>query len=187
MSSPKINTFREITPLIYSWRTPDVPRYEGWEKIGYTEQASADLRISQQASQMYVEKEKVWARRALFTSEAGGRFTDHDFHAYLKQHSIERELSPQRTEWHRFDGAPKKSLDFFNDFAGQDFADLQSDGLDDYVLRTEQKAAVAMAVDAFEAGKGAGPRRLPGSPRPGPVDHAGGPRKQMNTAPVDHG
>ncbi|MDX3152829.1 hypothetical protein PV413_36055, partial [Streptomyces scabiei] len=32
-----------------------------------------------------------------------------------------------------------------------------------------------------------GPRRLPGSPRPGPVDHAGGPRKQMNTAPVDHG
>ncbi|MFM9477768.1 hypothetical protein ACKI1U_27685, partial [Streptomyces scabiei] len=24
-----------------------------------------------------------------------------------------------------------------------------------------------------------GPRRLPGSPRPGPVDHAGGPRKQM--------
>ncbi|MFJ1644037.1 DEAD/DEAH box helicase family protein [Streptomyces sp. NPDC088258] len=153
MSSPKINTFREITPLIYSWRTPDVPRYEGWEKIGYTEQASADLRISQQASQMYVKKEKVWARRALFTSEAGGRFTDHDFHAYLKQHNIEREMSPQRTEWHRFDGAPKKSLDFFNDFAGQDFADLQSDGLDNYVLRTEQKAAVAMAVDAFEAGK----------------------------------
>ncbi|MFM9815739.1 response regulator, partial [Streptomyces scabiei] len=31
----------------------------------------------------------------------------------------------------------------------------------------------------IRAESGAGPRRLPGSPRPGPVDHAGGPRKQM--------
>ena len=38
MPSPKISTFREIIPLIYSWRTPDVPKYDGWEKIGYTEQ-----------------------------------------------------------------------------------------------------------------------------------------------------
>ncbi|WP_412566753.1 class I SAM-dependent methyltransferase [Streptomyces europaeiscabiei] len=42
-------------------------------------------------------------------------------------------------------------------------------------------------VHDFDAGAIPGPRRLPGSPRPGPVDHAGGPRKQMNTAPVDHG
>lgn len=156
MSSPKIDTFREIVPLVYAWRTPDVPHYAGWEKIGYTEQVSADARIAQQASQMSITQEKVWSRRALFTTEAGGRFTDHDFHAYLKQQGIEREAPPKRprrTEWHDFNGAPKRSIDYFNDFAGQDYSDLQTDGTDDYVLRAEQQRAVGQAKTAFEAGK----------------------------------
>lgn len=154
MPSPSIKTFREITPLIYSWKTPDVPKYDGWEKIGYTEQASADARIAQQASQLSVEKQKVWSRRALFTSEAGGRFTDKDFHAYLKQQGVERETQPKRTEWHHFDQAPKSSLDYFNDFAGQDFRDLPSGGgEDDYSLRPEQQAAVDQAVAAFKGDK----------------------------------
>jgi type II restriction enzyme len=154
MPSPKIRTFREITPLIYSWTTPDIPKYAGWEKIGYTEQASADARIAQQASQLSVDKKKLWSRRALFTSEAGGRFTDKDFHAYLDQQGVERETTPKRTEWHHIEIAPKASLEYFNDFAGQDFPDLPSSGgEDDYVLRPEQQAAVDQAVAAFEAGK----------------------------------
>ena len=64
MTGPKINTFREVIPLVYSWTTPDVPKYAGWEKIGYTEQDSADARIAQQASQLSITKEKLWARRA---------------------------------------------------------------------------------------------------------------------------
>lgn len=152
MTSPNISTFREITPLIYSWTTPDIPKYEGWEKIGFTEQDSADTRIAQQASQLSVEKRKLWSRRALFTSEAGGSFTDRDFHAYLKQLGIERELKPNRTEWHRFVGAPKSSIDYFNSFAGQDFTDLQRSGTDDYSLRPEQQAAVVHALEAFAAG-----------------------------------
>jgi len=148
--SPKINTFREITPLIYAWKTPDVPKYDGWEKIGYTEQESADARIAQQASQLSVEKQKVWSRRALFTSETGGRFTDREFHTYLKQHEVQRETQPRRTEWHHFAPAPKSSLEYFNDFAGQDFPDLPGGGgEDDYTLRPEQHAAVAQAVAAF--------------------------------------
>ncbi|MFK4039337.1 DEAD/DEAH box helicase [Nonomuraea wenchangensis] len=154
MPSPKIRTFREITPLIYSWTTPDIPKYAGWEKIGYTEQETADARIAQQASQLSVEKKKEWVRRALFTSEAGGRFTDRDFHAYLHQQGVERETTPKRTEWHHFEIAPKTSLQYFNDFAGQDFAHLQRGGeQDDYILRPEQQAAVDQAVAAFKAGK----------------------------------
>lgn len=154
MPSPKISTFREITPLVYSWTTPDIPKYDGWEKIGYTEQKSAEARITQQASQLSVEKKKLWSRRAIFTSETGGRFTDTDFHAYLHQQSVERETTPKRTEWHHFKVAPKTSLEYFNAFAGQDFADLQHrDAEDDYVLRPEQQAAVNQAVAAFEAGK----------------------------------
>lgn len=153
MPSPKISTFREVTPLIYSWTTSDVPKYEGWEKIGYTEQESADVRIAQQASQLAVEKKKLWSRRALFTSEAGGSFTDKDFHTYLQQHGVEREIQP-RTEWHHFALAPKTSLEYFNDFAGQDFRELpNSVREDDYVLRPEQQAATGQALAAFRAGK----------------------------------
>ncbi|NKS85497.1 DEAD/DEAH box helicase family protein [Rhodococcus hoagii] len=152
MPSPKISTFREITPVIYSWKTPEIPKYDGWEKIGYTEQESADVRIAQQASQLSVEKQRVWSRRALFTSEAGGRFTDKDFHAYLRQHGVERETTPKRTEWHHFAVAPRKSIDYFNDFAGQDFPGLPSSGgEDDYTLRPEQQAAVDQAVAAFKS------------------------------------
>lgn len=154
MPSPKIRTFREITPFVYSWATPDIPKYAGWEKIGYTEQGSADARIAQQASQLSVEKKKLWSRRAQFTSEAGGRFTDKDFHAYLHQRGVERETTPKRTEWHHFKIAPKTSLEYFNDFAGQDFADLQhGEEQDDYALRREQQAAVDQAMAAFEGGK----------------------------------
>ncbi|PRZ40903.1 type II restriction enzyme [Antricoccus suffuscus] len=149
--SPRIKTYREIRPVIYSWSTPDLPKYAGWEKIGYTDQQTAAERVAQQASQMSIHKNLLWSRRALFTTEAGGRFTDHDFHAYLKQQGVERETTPKRTEWHRFSEAPKKSLEYFNDFAGQDFSDLQSSGTDDYVLRPEQQAAVDQAVAAFAA------------------------------------
>jgi type II restriction enzyme len=152
VTSPKIDTFREVVPLIYSWRTPDVPKYAGWEKVGYTEQASADARIAQQANQMSITKEKVWSRRALYTTEAGGRFTDKDFHAFLRQQGVERETTPKRTEWHHFAGAPRRSLDYFNDFAGQDFEHLRASGEDDYVLRPEQRAAVDQALAVFRAG-----------------------------------
>ncbi|MFF1385734.1 DEAD/DEAH box helicase [Arthrobacter sp. NPDC058288] len=154
MPSPKISTFREITPLIYSWTTPDIPKYDGWEKIGYTEQESAHTRIEQQASQLSVEKKVEWVRRAFFTSAAGGRFTDKDFHAYLRQRHVERETHPKRTEWHHFKAAPKRSLDYLHDFAGQDFPDAPSIGAeDDYVLRPEQQEAVDQAVAAFQSGK----------------------------------
>jgi type II restriction enzyme len=141
-----------ITPLIYSWSTPDIEKYEGWEKIGFTEQGSADTRIAQQASQLSIKKQNLWSRRALFTSEAGGSFTDREFHAYLKQLGVERELKPNRTEWHRFADASKSSIDYFNAFAGQDFTALQRSGTDDYSLRPEQQSAVIHALEAFAAG-----------------------------------
>ena len=69
MTSPKIDTFRQINPMVYSWRTPDVPKYDGWEKIGYTGLQSVDDRIAQQAKaqgksteairQMFVDRQPM--------------------------------------------------------------------------------------------------------------------------------
>ncbi len=151
MRSPHIDTYREIIPLIYSWSTPDIPKYDGWEKIGYTEQQSAQARIDQQASQLSVEKVKNWSQRAVFTSEEGGRFTDREFHAYLTQQGVQRELTPQRTEWFHFEPAAKVSLEYFKDFASQSFPDHQGATVEEhYALRPEQQAAVRHAVAAFE-------------------------------------
>ena len=153
MSAPQLSTYREIKPVLYSWSTPDIPKYSGWEKIGYTDQMSAAARIAQQASQMSVAKDINWTRKAFYTSEGcDGSFTDHEFHRYLKQQGVERELAPKRTEWHRFDTMPQRSIDYFNDFAGQDFSTLQTTGQDLYELRPEQEAAVQQALKAFGNG-----------------------------------
>lgn len=153
MDSPQISTFREIIPVVYSWTTPDIPKYEGWEKIGYTEQeGGADARIAQQASQLGIAKQKLWAQRAFFTSEAGGAFTDKDFHTFLKHAGVQRELSPHRTEWHRFEGMPMSSKQYFLEFASQDGAELQRTGTEDYTLRPEQQAAIAKALTAYNDG-----------------------------------
>lgn len=153
MDSPQISTFREIIPVVYSWTTPDIPKYQGWEKIGYTEQeGGADARIAQQASQLGITKQKLWAQRAFFTSEAGGAFTDKDFHSFLKHAGVQRELSPHRTEWHRFEGMPMSSKQYFLNFASQDGADLQRNGTENYTLRPEQHVAIAQTLAAYDAG-----------------------------------
>lgn len=156
MTSPKLSTYKEITPLIYSWSTPSIPQYEGWEKIGYTEQESAEKRISQQASQLAIEKNIEWVQRAYFTSVAGGSFKDTDFHAYLKQQGIEREFNPNatphRTEWHRFAGQPKSSLEYLQAFQSQVKPAGQLGAVDDYKLRPEQQAAVKQALEVFTSG-----------------------------------
>ncbi len=153
MDSPNISTFREVVPYIYSWTTPDVPKYNGWEKIGYTEQESADKRISQQASQLNITKVKRWAYRAAFITEEGGTFRDSDFHAFLKQQGIKREFdpasSPSRTEWHEFAGSPKTSQQYFLEFASKSFSTPLGDMHDDYALRPEQQQAVGQALSAF--------------------------------------
>lgn len=157
MPSPNISTFREVVPYIYSWKTSDIPKYDGWEKIGYTEQNSSETRIAQQASQLSVEKVQVWSYRATFITEDGGRFTDTDFHAFLKQQGVEREAPPkhkQRTEWHHFSTAPRTSRDYILDFISKNFATPQLVAEEDYTLRPEQEAAVAQAITALGAGEG---------------------------------
>lgn len=161
MRSPKISTFREIKPQIYSWSTTDLPKYEGWEKIGYTEQeGGAQARIAQQASQLSISKKIEWVFKATYMTPDGGRFTDHDFHAFLKQQGVERDgvpatdTRPNRTEWHRFEGAPKTSREYFFDFASGN-VEIDTSGIveQDYELRPEQKAAVSQAIEACHGGK----------------------------------
>lgn len=161
MPNPKISTFREISPQIYSWSTTDLPKYAGWQKIGYTEQeGGAQTRIAQQASQLSINKKIEWVFKATYMTPDGGRFTDHDFHAFLKQQGVERDgvpatdERPKRTEWHHFEEVPKTSREYFLDFASGNFEiDISGVVEQHYELRPEQTAAVAQALEAFGGGK----------------------------------
>ena len=127
MPSPKISTFREIIPLIYSWRTPDIPKYEGWEKIGYTEQETADAAHRAAGDPSCPSRRRRSGRggRCSPPRPAGASRTRTSTPTSSSRASSARP-QPKRTEWHHFATAPKKSLDYFNDFAGQDFTDLQA-------------------------------------------------------------
>lgn len=159
--SPRIKTFDEVVPMVYSWTTPSVLapgrsaslKDDGWEKIGFTE-GSVDERIAQQASQMggLVEKQRLWAYKARFITEGGGWFTDRDFHRYLRQQGVKRFEDQGKTEWHQFAGTPRTSKEYFSAFIMQDFAAAQTVEPQDYALRPEQQRAVEQALAAFDSG-----------------------------------
>ena len=148
---PRIKPFEEITPLVYAWTTPDIPKYQGWEKIGYTEQSSADKRIEQQASQLRIKKKRLWSHLAMFTSEHNiSFFKDHDLHAYLEAQGVEREPG---SEWFRFGDEGETSLLHYSTFSrGEVPLTRRGQVQEDYQLREEQVAAVDLAVAAFAAG-----------------------------------
>lgn len=104
MNKTLIKTTRTLTPQIYAWWTPDIPKYKNWLKIGYTTR-TAEERIAEQASQMVLDKKILWHYDARFMN-GSGYFDDHDLHDYLTRiKKIPREAG---SEW--FDYTPDLSL-----------------------------------------------------------------------------
>ncbi|GAB2021559.1 DEAD/DEAH box helicase family protein [Pseudolactococcus yaeyamensis] len=146
----KVNTLTPVHPKIYAWSTPDVPKYKGWLKIGYTEKQTVEKRISQQASQMKIDKKIEWHYDARFQN--GGWFTDKAFHRYLKKNQIPEENG---TEWFDFrpEKAKEKSKDLFQKFVFQDYATVQKlEKTLDYTLRAEQVVAVDKTLAYLNSG-----------------------------------
>ena len=48
MSKIEIKTSKGIVPKIYAYSTPEVPKHNGWVKIGYTEREDVMTRINEQ-------------------------------------------------------------------------------------------------------------------------------------------
>lgn len=144
MSAPEIRPFAKIEPYIYSWRTSDVPKYAGWEKIGYTERQSVEKRVGQQASQLKINRELVWKARAVFN--AGGYFRDSDFHAYLRQQGVTREAG---SEWFDIASSGRESEQMLMEFTFGKFKTPTVAESSDYSLRSEQHEAIAKALTVF--------------------------------------
>ncbi len=137
-----INPSREIDPSVYAYIIPQYPPKDGWVKIGYTTR-EPQKRIDEQSKTIGVATKTLWHHFARFNS--GQYFTDHDFHAYIEKHKIERE---PKTEWFNFGpGKEGYSEDLFMKFTFKKYDDIQRGVTSSYTLRSEQEKAVQMALD----------------------------------------
>lgn len=145
MQKPNINTAKSVTPMIYAYTTPEITRHNGWTKIGYTEQ-DVETRIKQQTHTADVKWNLEWKGNALFDDGSGERFTDKEFHAYLRKSGVEQEAG-KNNEWFHITGQESK-LKFY-DFRANHGILQQLSNVIPYQLRKEQKKAVEQTI-AYE-------------------------------------
>lgn len=145
MQKPNINTAKSVTPMIYAYTTPEIVRHDGWTKIGYTEQ-DVETRIKQQTHTADVKWNLEWKGNALFDDGSGERFTDKEFHAYLRKSGVEQEAG-KNNEWFHITG-PESKLKFY-DFRANHGVLKQLSTAIPYQLRKEQKDAVEQTI-AYE-------------------------------------
>lgn len=149
-----IQTTKTIKPTIYAWRTPDIPKYQGWFKIGYTTR-TAQERVEEQASQLLIHKDVIWSYEARYLdanlSEDEKYFDDHDFHNYLTR--IRKVEHEKNSEWFNYHDDVAQSKKDFKDFAFGDWMqNKESNNQSDYILRKEQDEAVNQAFQYFNNG-----------------------------------
>lgn len=141
----KLNTAKQAYPMIYAYSTPQIADHDGWTKIGYTEDQDVETRIKQQTHTSDTEARLEWKGTAIFDDGSFDRFTDHDFHAYLRKSGVENK---KKTEWFHIDGPAGRSK--FYDFKA-DRGILKALGTIPYTLRKEQAAAVEQTVKYYQS------------------------------------
>ena len=126
--------------MIYAYTTPDVPKHNGWIKIGYTEQ-DVNTRIKQQTHTANIRYNIEWMGNALF-DRTWETFSDKDFHAYLRKLGVPNESG---TEW--FQISSKDSKTHFYEFRENRGVLPQTEIIVPYKLRDEQEQAVKVTLD----------------------------------------
>ena len=159
MADIKIKTADRVVPMIYAYTTPGITYHDGFIKIGYTEQ-DVDARIKQQTHTAGIAAKKEWQGTAIYDDGTGETFSDHDFHAYLKQNGIKQPADlglnwngeKDRNEWFNTDKPTSQSL-FFS-FKSREAKEESKDAKIPYVLRAEQVQAVHDAAAYFNDNPG---------------------------------
>lgn len=142
MQKPNIKTVKNVTPMIYAYTTPEIARHNGWTKIVYTEQ-DVETRIKQQTHTADVKWNLEWKGNAIFDDGSGDRFTDKDFHVYLRKSGVKQEPG-KNNEWFHITGQESK-LKFYDFRANRGILkDLSM--IVPYQLRKEQEDVVEKTI-----------------------------------------
>ena len=145
MSKIEIKTAKEIIPKVYAYSTPEVPKHNGWVKIGYTERENVRTRIEEQTHTVGLKANIEWSEDAIFKFGEKKSFKDTDFHVYLRKKGYENQ---DRTEWFRVDG--ETSHNEFNYFRENGCIVPFGEEVLPYNLREEQEKAVRQTKIYFE-------------------------------------
>ena len=143
MKKPNINTAKKVTPMIYAYTTPEIARHNGWTKIGYTEQ-DVEKRIKQQTYTADVLWNLEWKEKAIFDDGSNERFTDKDFHVYLKKSGVAQEVG-KHNEWFHITGQESKIK--FDEFKANRGILQNLSAVMPYQLRREQEDAVTQTLN----------------------------------------
>ena len=133
------------TPTIYAYTLPDVPKYKGLLKVGYTSRPGT-IRIKEQGHELYLDKE-ILLRRSSMRPD-GTYFTDKGLggvHYYLRKNRIPNPFG----EWFRCDIKDVERAIH----AAMERRDSMTDRIYDFGMRPEQERAVRKTSDYFTAFK----------------------------------
>ena len=150
MSKITIKTSKVIEPKIYAYSTPEVPKHNGWTKIGYTERDDVMTRINEQTHTVGLIPKLEWYGVAIYDGEDKKPFKDTDFHVYLrkKDYKYEEEL---KNEWFEITGEEsQKEFEFFKKNRGILSCE---DEVIPYQLRKEQQEAVNITKEYYKSNK----------------------------------
>lgn len=155
-SKYQIKTTKIVYPQIYSYTLPDLPQYDGAQKIGYTERQNVDDRIREQVHTPAVDLRyiKQWYAPAFYldtnNQPTSKSFIDKDFHRYLRAEHINQRKDLPGEEWFDFTNDPAQSKILFDNFRHTYNTITQGEKIP-YKLRSEQEAAVTKALAYFRS------------------------------------
>ena len=133
------------TPTIYAYTLPDVPKYKGLLKVGYTSRPGT-IRIQEQGHELYLDKE-ILLRRSSMRPD-GTYFADKGMggvHYYLRKNRIPNPFG----EWFRCEIRDvEKAI-----HAAMERRDSMTDRIFDFGMRPEQEWAVDKTATYFNAFK----------------------------------
>lgn len=135
----------EETPTIYAYSLPDVPKYKGLLKVGYTSRPG-NVRIEEQGHELHLDKEILLKCSSMRPD--GTYFTDKGLggvHYYLRKNKIANPFG----EWFRCDVKDvKKAI-----HAAMERRDSMTERICDFKMRPEQAKAVEKTSNYFTAFK----------------------------------
>lgn len=135
----------EETPTIYAYSLPDVPKYKGLLKVGYTSRPGT-IRIEEQGHELYLDKEIVLKRSSMRPD--GTFFMDKGLggvHYYLRKARFANPFG----EWFRCDVKDvEKAI-----HAAMERRDSMTERIYDFPMRPEQERAVEKTAKYFDAFK----------------------------------
>ena len=133
------------TPTIYAYTLPDVPKYKGLLKVGYTSRPGT-IRIKEQGHELYLDKDIVLRRSSMRPD--GTYFTDKGLggvHYYLRKNRIPNPFG----EWFRCDVKDVERAIH----AAMERRDSMTDRIYDFKMRPEQAKTVEKTATYFSAFK----------------------------------